>query len=236
MQYKYLTGIDIIDQKVGGLNPGTNILVLAPAFSNAEQVVTYLARPRKSEYMIILTTENQATDLLDYLKDNEYNTDYIGIIDAITRSSSAQTPDTHKIKYVGSPNDLTGMDIRFSQLTEEIMKGEFTSEPNELFPTPIRYCILSLTSMLMFRKVDVIYQFLHVVTSKLKKMGSIGVFLINSESFDQKTVAIVKQLMNVVVEIRNDDTGPSLRVQGTMGVSMNWRPFQIEGGNLVFLS
>ena len=234
--YKYLTGIDIIDQKVGGLNPGTNILVLAPAFSNAEQVVTYLARPRKGEYMIVLTTENQATDLLDYLKANGFNNDYVGIIDAITRSSSAQTPDTHKVKYVGSPNDLTGMDIRFSQLTEEIMKGEFTDDPNQLFPTPIRYCILSLTSMLMFRKVDVIYQFLHVVTSKLKKMGSIGIFLINSESFDLKTVAIVKQLMNVVVEIRNDDNGPSLRVQGTMGVSMNWRLFQIDDGDLTFLS
>jgi hypothetical protein len=232
--YKYLSGIDSIDQKSGGLNPGTNILILAPAFSNGEQVASYLAKPRKGEFMIILTTENQATDLLDYFKGTGYNTDHIGIIDAITRSSSALTADSHKVKYVGSPNDLTGMDIRFSQLTEEIMKGEFTDDPNQLFPTPIRYCILSLTSMLMFRKIDVIYQFLHVVTSKLKKMGSIGVFLINSETFDQKTVAIVKQLMNVVVEIRNDEMNPSMRIQGTMGMSMNWRQFQIEEGELIF--
>lgn len=234
--YKYLTGIDTIDKRTGGLNPGTNILILAPAFSNGEQVASFLAKPGKGEYMIVLTTENQATDLLDYFKSNDFNTEYVGIIDAITRSSSAQTTDSHKVKYVGSPNDLTGMDIRFSQLTEEIMKGEFTDDPNQLFPTPIRYCVLSLTSMLMFRKIDVIYQFLHVVSSKLKKMGSIGIFLINSETFDQKTIAIVKQLMNVVVEIRNDDNGPALRLQGTMGISMNWRNFQIDGGNLVFSS
>ncbi len=234
--YKYLTGIDTIDQRTGGLNPGTNILILAPAFSNGEQVASFLAKPGKGEYMIVLTTENQATDLLDYFKGNDFNTNYIGVIDAITRSSSAQTADSHKVKYVGSPNDLTGMDIRFSQLTEEIMKGEFTEDPNQLFPTPIRYCVLSLTSMLMFRKIDVIYQFLHVVSSKLKKMGSIGIFLINSETFDQKTIAIVKQLMNVVVEIRNDDSGPALRLQGSMGLSMNWRNFQIESGNLVFTS
>jgi len=234
--YKYLTGIEPIDQRTGGLNPGTNILILAPAFSNGEQVASYLARPKKGEYMIVLTTENQASDLLDYFKENGFNSNYIGIIDAITRSSSGLSVDSSKVKYVGSPNDLTGMDIRFSQLTEEIMKGEFTDDPNQLFPTPIRYCVLSLTSMLMFRKVDVIYQFLHVVTSKLKKMGSIGIFLINNETFDQKTVAIVKQLMNVVVEIRNDDTGPALRVQGTMGISMNWRKFQIEAGTLTFTS
>mgnify|MGYP001767821234 CR=1 FL=1 len=234
--YKYQTGIEPIDQRTGGLNPGTNILILAPAFSNGEQVASYLGMPGKGEYMIVLTTENQATDLLDYFKSNDFNTEYIGIIDAITRSSSAQTADSQKVKYVGSPNDLTGMDIRFSQLTEEIMKGEFTEDPNQLFPTPIRYCVLSLTSMLMFRKVDVIYQFLHVVTSKLKKMGSIGIFLINSETFDQKTVAIVKQLMNVVVEIRNDENGPALRVQGSMGVSMNWRSFSMDGGRLVLNS
>jgi Fe-S-cluster formation regulator IscX/YfhJ len=234
--YKYQTGIENIDTKVGGLNPGTNILILAPAFSNAEQVATYLAKPRKGEYMIVLTTENQATDLLDYFKGNGFDPDYIGIIDAITRSSSALTPDSHKVKYVGSPNDLTGMDIRFSQLTEEIMKGEFTDDPNQLFPTPIRYCVLSLTSMLMFRKIDTIYQFLHVVTSKLKKMGSIGIFLINSETFDPKTVAIVKQLMNVVVEIKNDENGPALRIQGTMGLSMNWRQFDMNNGELIFPS
>lgn len=234
--YKYLTGIEPIDQKTGGLNPGTNILILAPAFSNGEQVASYLARPRKGEYMIVLTTENQATDLLDYFKGNNFNSNYIGIIDAITRTSKGTTGDSYKVKYVGSPNDLTGMDIRFSQLTEEIMKGEFTDDPNQLFPTPIRYCVLSLTSMLMFRKVDVIYQFLHVVSSKLKKMGSIGVFLINSETFDQKTVAIVKQLMNVVVEIRNDDVGTALRVQGSMGISMNWRQFDMEEGELKLLS
>ena len=81
---------------------------------------------------------------------------------------------------------MTVLDIIFSQSTEEIMKGDFTDDPDQLFPTPIRYCILSLTSMLMFRKIDIIYQFLHVVTSKLRKIGSIGVFLLNNESFDQK--------------------------------------------------
>jgi hypothetical protein len=234
--YKYQTGIEPLDKRAGGLNPGTNILILAPAFSNGEQVASFLARPRKGEYMIVLTTENQATDLLDYFKGNKFNMNYIGIIDAITRSSSSLTTDSQKVKYVGSPNDLTGMDIRFSQLTEEIMKGEFTDDQNQLFPTPIRYCVLSLTSMLMFRKVDVIYQFLHVITSKLKKMGSIGIFLINSETFDQKTIAIVKQLMNVVIEIRNDDSGPAIRVQGTMGISMNWRQFKMEDGDLMLSS
>jgi len=230
--YKYLTGIDIIDQK-GGVNPGTNILVLAPAFSDGEQVTSFLAMPRKKEYMIVLATETQSEDLLDFFKGNGFDTDYIGIIDAITRTSFTSIEDTQKIKYVGSPSDLTGMDIKFSQLTEEIMKGDFTDDPDQLFPTPIRYCILSLTSMLMFRKIDVIYQFLHVVTSKLRKMGSIGVFLLNNETFDLKTLAIVKQLMNIVVEIQNNEDGKKIRLQGSMGLNMNWQHFSFENDILV---
>ena len=85
----------------------------------------------------------------------------------------------------------------------------------------------------MFRKIDIIYQFLHVVTSKLRKMGSIGVFLLNNESFDQKSVAIVKQLMNIVVEIQNNDDGKKIRLQGSMGLSMNWTHFEFEDGKLI---
>ncbi len=232
--YKYLTGIDVIDSKTGGLNPGTNILVLAPAFSDGEQISSLLSKPQKGEYMIVLSTENQADELIPFFETLRFPMEYTGIIDAISKSSASGVSDTTRIKYVGSPNDLTGMDIRFSQLTEDIMKGEFTDDPNQLFPTPIRYCVLSLTSLLMFRKVDVIYQFVHVVTSKLKKMGSIGVFLLNSESFDAKTVAILKQLMNVVIEIRADEQGKRMRLQGSLGLSMNWRLFGIEEGRIVF--
>ena len=230
--YKYLTGINQIDAK-GGVNPGTNLLVLAPAFSHGEEVASYLAMPRPKEYMIVLTTEAQSEDLLDFFVNNNFSTECIGIIDAISRTSLSAIEDTQKIKYVGSPSDLTGMDIKFSQLTEEIMTGDFHEDPDQLFPTPIRYCILSLTSMLMFRKIDTIYQFLHVVTSKLRKMGSIGVFLLNNESFDQKTLAIVKQLMNVVVEIKNDDGMKMIRLQGAMGLSMPWKPFEFEDGKLI---
>ena len=230
--YKYLTGFEVIDKR-GGVNPGTNILVIAPAFCDGELVTSYLAMPRPKEYMIVVATETQSEDLLEYYSGIGFNTAFIGVIDTITRSSISNISDTQKIKYVGSPSDLTGIDIKFSQLTEDIMRGDFHEDPEQLFPTPIRYCLISLTSMLMFRKIDVMYQFLHVVTSKLRKMGSIGVFLINNESFDQKTLSIVKQLMNVVVEIKNDEEGKKIRLQGSMSLSMNWQPFTVEDGRLI---
>ena len=234
--YKYLTGIDIIDERSGGVNPGTNILILAPSFTDGERVTALIAKPRQNEYTIVLTTENQASDLLNYYVSEGFDGDHVGFIDAITKSTLSSLTDTQKIKYVGSPNDLTGMDIKFSQLSEEIMKGAFTNDPNQLFPTPIRYSIISITSLLMFRKIDVVYQFLHVATSKIKKMGSIGVFLLNSESFDTKTVAVLKQLMNIVVEIRSDEKGNAMRIQGSFGLSNNWRIFTIEESNIVFSS
>lgn len=95
--YKYLTGIDIIDQK-GGVNPGTNILVLAPSFSDGELVASFLAMPRKKEYMIVLATETQSEDLIDFFAGNGFDTNYIGIIDAITRTSFTAIEDTQKIK------------------------------------------------------------------------------------------------------------------------------------------
>ncbi len=232
--YKYLTSIDAIDSKAGGVNPGTNILVSAPAFSDGELVASILSRPQRGEYMLVLSLENQAVELNSNFSALGFPMDHIGIIDAISKGSSGEQIETTKLKYITSPNDLTGMDIKFSQLTEDIMKGEFTDDPNQMFPTPIRYCVLSLTSLLMFRKVDVVYHFLHVVSSKLKKIGSIGIFLINNESFDAKTISIIKQLMNMVVEIKNDDVGNSMRIQGGFGLSMNWKHFNLNDGKIIF--
>jgi hypothetical protein len=40
--------------------------------------------------------------------------------------------------------------------------------------------------------------------------------------------------MNVVIEIRADEQGKSMRLQGSLGLSMNWRLFGIEEGRIIF--
>ena len=231
--YKYLSGFDPIDSRTGGLNPGTTILVLAPSFTDGDLVAAAIAKPRPQEYMVTLTTESASSDLIDYFTASNMNIPHIALIDASTQAGSGRGKDQKTIRFVQSPGDLTGMDIVFTGLLEEIMKGDFAADPAPMIPTPIRYCLLSITTLLMFRPLDTVYQFLHVVSGKLKKFGSLGVFLLNGESFDPKTISVLKQLMSVVVEVRPGQNGNELSIKGGMGLSMPPKLFTVENGEVI---
>jgi len=234
--YTYATGISLVDDAKGGIPPGSNILILAPSMSSGEQLGYALSRPRQGEYALILTTVKRSVDLLDYFASEQFDRKFIGIIDSVTRLSTPDINDNTQIKFVSSPSDLTGIGIKFSSMIESIFNGEFASADDALFPPPIRFYIDSLTTLLMYRKLEVLYQFLHVITAKLKKMEAIGIYILNNESFDEKTLSLMKQLMNVVIEVKTEQHGDFLRIRGVIGLSQEWVPFRIHQGNLELMA
>ena len=102
-----------------------------------------------------------------------------------------------------------------------------------LFPPPVRFCVNSVSTLLMYRKLEILYQFLHVLTSKLKKIDGVGFYLLNKESFDDKTVSLIKQLMTGVIEVKVEQNVHSMRVQGIKGLSSDWLKFSVQKGQVV---
>jgi hypothetical protein len=231
--YSYKTGISQIDAERGGFDAGSNILILAPPMSYAEQLAFALVRPLPGEYSIILSTNERASEVVDYFKQNGSDKRFVGVIDAITKSSTPAIADTQRLMFVTSPTDLTGIGIKFSNMIESIFEGKFSEGEPGLFPPPIRFCINSISTLLMFRRLEILYQFLHVITAKLKKTEGVGIYLINKESFDDKTISLIKQLMTAVIEIKVTDDGNYLRIQGIRGVAMEWQKFTVTKGAVV---
>ncbi len=230
--YAYKTGISHIDDQKGGLEAGTNILILAPALSRGEQLGYALTKPLPGEYSVILSTSMRSAELLEFFSGNGINRDFIGIIDTVTKLSTPEITDSMQVKYVASPSDLTGVGIKFSSLMESIFNGDFRGSEEGLFPPPVRFYLDSVTTMLMYRKLEVLYQFLHVLTSKLKKMDGLGIYILNSESFDERTISLMKQLMNVVIEVKSEPHGDFFRIRGIKGASQEWMQFHVSEGTL----
>ncbi|HXX55353.1 MAG TPA: hypothetical protein VEI81_04595 [Methanoregula sp.] len=233
--YCYKTGISQVDSACGGFEAGSNILILAPPMSSAEQLAYALTRPLEGEYSIILSTNERAAEVIDYFKLSGSDKRFVGVIDAITKSSSPGIADTKRMMFVSSPTDLTGIGIKFSTLVETIFAGEFSEGENGLFPPPVRFCVNSISTLLMYRRLEVLYQFLHVLTAKLKKIDGVGVYLLNKESFDDRTLSLVKQLMTAVIEVKVEPEGNYLRVMGMRGVAPAWLKFTIAKGTLSVL-
>ena len=78
-------------------------------------------------------------------------------------------------------------------MIETYFEGDFSEGETGLFPPPIRLCVNSISTLLMYRRLEVLYQFLHVLIAKLKKIEGVGIYLLNSESFDDKTLSLIKQ-------------------------------------------
>jgi hypothetical protein len=231
--YNYKSGITQIDQVTGGLEAGTNFLVLAPPMSLAEELAYSLTRPLTGEYAIVLSTNDRAAEVIDAFKVMNVDKRYVGTIDAITKSSTPGIADTNRLMFVASPTDLTGIGIKFSKMIELIFDGDFSDGESGLFPPPVRFCVNSISTLLMYRKLEVLYQFLHVVTSKVKKIDGVGFYLLNNESFDEKTISLIKQLMNGVIEIKIEQNLQYFRIQGLKEVSSEWMKFSVQKGQVV---
>ena len=233
--YCYKTGISPVDSACGGFEAGSNILILAPPMSSAEQLAYALSCPLAGEYAIVLSTNERAAEVIDYFRLAGADKRFVGVIDAITKSSSPGIADTKRMMFVSSPTDLTGIGIKFSTMVETIFAGEFSEGEGGLFPPPVRFCVNSISTLLMYRRLEVLYQFLHVLTAKLKKIDGIGIYLINKESFDDRTLSLVKQLMTAVIEVKVEADGSYLRVTGLRGVTPGWLKFTIAKGVLSIL-
>jgi len=44
-------------------------------------------------------------------------------------------------------------------------------------------------------------------------MEAVGIYILNNESFDEKTLSLMKQLMNVVIEVKTEQHGEFLRIR-----------------------
>lgn len=233
--YCYKTGIEQIDTICGGFEAGTNILILAPPMSYADQLAYALIKPLQGEFSIVLSTNERASEVVDYFKVAGADKRFVGVIDAITKSSTPSIADTTRLMFVSSPTDLTGIGIKFSNMIETIFEGDFSEGEAGLFPPPVRFCVNSISTLLMYRRLEVLYQFLHVLTAKLKKIEGVGIYLLNSESFDEKTLSLIKQLMNCVIEVKMEQNITYLRVMGIRGVSGEWLKFTVTKGQVTIL-
>jgi archaellum biogenesis ATPase FlaH len=72
----------------------------------------------------------------------------------------------------------------------------------------------------------------------VKKLEGIGIYTLNSESFDERTVSTIKQLMNTVIEVRVEDGGGAVarefRIIGIRGRTTPWIRYFYDDGTLTF--
>jgi len=186
----YKLGISKLDEWIGNIKSGTNIMMIGPPISGKDDIANIIAYQglRDSNAAVIVSTREPGNNVLEWFE--RYNLDVpmdrIGIVDCVTRTLGFGAPDTDNIKMASSPVDLTGIGVKISQFFEHFWM--------EMQLHETRLCINSLSTILMYSNLQTVFRFLHVFTGRIKAANALGIYVIEEGMHDEKTIVTLKQL------------------------------------------
>ncbi|ELZ98990.1 hypothetical protein C440_01500 [Haloferax mucosum ATCC BAA-1512] len=199
----YKLGADL-DTEV---EPGTNLLISGPPLTGKRSLaLDILAEGTRSEDgAIIVTTKDGADRILkDFGKRVEYEKHPVSVIDCVTKQQGVgEVRDDERIRYTSSPVDMTGIGIKLSEVLQEFYQ-ERGLEQN-------RIVLHSLSTLLMYADLQTVFRFLHVFTGRIQSVGGLGLFVIDAEAHDDRTMNTIKQLFDGIITT-HEDAAPDIRL------------------------
>jgi KaiC/GvpD/RAD55 family RecA-like ATPase len=225
----YTLGIKELDDAIGGIKKGSNIMLIGPPMSQKDVIlhnIMYHGTEINENAVITITTHESATHIIEWFKENKLvlPMSRIGIIDCITKSMGGTISETENIKTATSPVDLTGIGIRISQFFEDFLIKKNIPK--------LQLHINSLSAILMYSNIQTVFRFMHVFTGRIKEAGALGIFVMDSDMHDEQTITTLKQLFDGIVEIKSENDNNYIRIVGLSSKPTPWFEYEVEGAKL----
>jgi len=201
---------------VSGVRPGTNVLIAGPAMTGKEQLALEILADgsRRGEAAVVVTTNGQASAVAEEYRDRvgSENVD-LGIIDCRGDGGEEGDHEGSFVHHVSSPADLTGIGIGITKAIEALHSAGAERG---------RMALVSLSTMLTYTDRETVFKFCHVLSSRLDAAGYLGVFTIDSGAHDERTLQVLQQAFDGLIEIREDDGARQIRVRGLTDSPTAW--------------
>jgi KaiC/GvpD/RAD55 family RecA-like ATPase len=225
----YTLGIKELDDVIGGIRKGSNIMLIGPAMSQKEVIlynIMYHGTTINENAVITVTTGESAAHIIEWFKENKMvlPLSIVGIIDCITKSMGGDASETESIKYASSPVDLTGIGVRISQFLEKFLVKKNIHK--------IQLHMNSLSTILMYSNIQTVFRFIHIFTGRIKEAGALGIFVMDSGMHDEHTINTLKQLFDGILEIKSEHDRNYIRIVGFSSKPTPWFEYEVEGAKL----
>lgn len=225
----YTLGIKELDNATMGIKKGSNIMLIGPPMSGKEAIlyqIMYNGAAKNENAVIMVTTRESATHILEWYKDNKLAlpVSRIGIVDCVTKTPGYEVVESENVKIASSPMDLTGIGVKISEFFEEFFMKKNISK--------IQLHINSLSTILMYSNIHNLFKFLHVFTGRIKSAGAFGIYVIESGMHDEQAISTMKQLFDGMIEIKAENDKHFIRAVGLSPKPTPWFEYEIQGANL----
>jgi KaiC/GvpD/RAD55 family RecA-like ATPase len=221
----YSLGIKELDEILGSIREGTNIMMIGPPMSSKDEILNVIIYNglRGGNSSIMVSTREPGERFFEWFERNGINMSEanIGVVDCVTKTLGMGAPETEKLKRASSPVDLTGIGVKISQFFEDfVMKKKIAQN---------RLCINSLSTILMYSNLQTVFKFLHVFTGRVKAANGLGIYVVEDGMHDQQTLTTLQQLFDGMIEIRASGEHHCIRVVGLTPKATPWFEYEIEG-------
>lgn len=210
--HKYRLGLKELDAAVGGVSGGSGILIEGPPMSGKQAIVYSMVKQglEDGEGVILLPTMETGDNALS----SYGHIDNLRVIDCMSRPLGLDRPDSVNVKHVSGPADLTGMGVWAGRLMDEFKEK------------PVRLCIDSLSTLLMYSSLQVIFRFVHLLNGRIQATGGLSVGVADEGMHDQKTMASLRQLYRAVLELKEGENACYVRAVGLTPRPTPWFKFE----------
>ncbi len=229
--YNYSFGIKEID-KNGRIKKGSNILLMGPAMSGKEYILNNIIWENVSKNKnaaLVVTAREPAIQILEKFKKLDPNLllSNVGIVDCVSKKHGNKLVENENIKLVSGPEDLTAIGVKISQFIDEFCIRKKIQK--------IQLHINSLSTLLMYSNVQIIFRLLHVLTGRIKMANALGIYVVDSGIHSEQIIASIKQLCNGMIEVKSENDRNFIRTIGIFSEPTPWLEYQIEGERLIII-
>ncbi|MCE8423322.1 MAG: recombinase RecA, partial [Candidatus Methanoperedens sp.] len=67
-----------------------------------------------------------------------------------------------------------------------------------------------------------------ILTGRIKVMGALGIYVVDSGVHDLQTIATLKQLCDGIIEVKSENDRNLLRIVGLSTLPTSWYEYEIE--------
>lgn len=193
------------------------ILIAGPPMTGKYELVLRLLS-QHADRVIFVTTKNGFERLRDDYRRirGDFDESQFGIVDCVSYHQPVEA--TGPVKFADSPENLTRIGVKFTELFEALDGG---GSPGEL-----GVGIHSISQLLMHSEVKQVYQFLQVLIGQIRNARCLVVAVVDASTTDDDTLRILQQHFDGLIQTRENDTGVrECRVRGLAASTTPWMEF-----------
>lgn len=206
------------DSPIADLPRDATLVVAGPPMTGKYHVMLSILVDHADDAIVISTKNSAGRVVADYGEiAGEIGDRRVGVIDCVNHPEQLDGPDTPLVKHVQSPENLTKIGVRFTELFEQF----YEEDPGARIGVGIH----SISQLLMHSELKNVYQFLQVLMGQIRSADWLGVAVVDT-NIDEEDLQTIYHHFDGIIQTRENEAGQrELRVRGLRPTTSEWAEF-----------